>query len=272
MRMALCLFGQPRTAAFCADSLYTELISVYHPDIFLSTDSQEALMRSLYHPISMEIASEEEETQIIGERMSRYGKSVPNPGPYKEYPIYPSRDLSFLYKNWRCREMLRNHEAKFGDYDVIVGTRFDAKFLKIQPITLPNKNTLYIPRIDAFGKEAVNGIHWGMGYCAHIWWADSITGCFLLNCFNWSDDYYKETKKWGGEGMMKYICDKNKIDVQYTDVTFMLIRGTNERPMEGLPPWSPLSKTCHPEYLPKDWGKRVVQDKKTPSVLNPLDN
>jgi hypothetical protein len=218
-------------------------------------------MRDTYSPVAISVISPEEELKLIGERAHRYGESVPNPGPYKDYPVIPVRDLSFLHKSWRCREMLRDYEAKHGNYDIVVVTRFDAKFLSIQPIEKPKKNTFYIPNIDAFGKKAVNGIHWGMGYCAHIWWGDSFTTNFMLNAYNWSDDYYKETGKWGGEGMTKWICDKMKIRVEYTNVTFMLIRGSSEAPLEGLPPWSLLSEKVHPEYLQQDWEKEKVVKK-----------
>jgi hypothetical protein len=262
MKMALCLYGQPRTFEFCEKSLHRHLIDVYSPDIFLATDNQEQQMREIYDPVAISVLSPEEELKQIGERAHRYGESVPNPGPYKDYPIIPVRDLSFLHKSFRCREMMRDYEAEHGNYDIVVTTRFDAKFLKIQPITKPNKNTYYIPRIDAFGKEAINGIHWGMGYCGHIWWADSITANFMLNAYNWSDDYFKDTGKWGGEGMTKYICDKMKINVAYTEVTFMLIRGTNELPLEGLPPWLPLSENTHPEYLKQEWEIKKQTPKK----------
>jgi hypothetical protein len=265
MKMALCIYGQPRTFLFCAPSLRKHLIEKYHPDIFIATDTQGDLVRETYHPLAIEITSWEEEKKIIGQRWYRYGESVPNPGPYKDYPIIPFRDLSFLYKSWRCREMLRDHEAKHGNYDIVVSTRPDAKFLNIQPIKKPKKNTFYIPRIDAFGKKADrHGIHWGMGLCTHIWWADSITACFMLNSYNWSDDYYKETGNWCGEAMTKHICDKMKINVEYTDVKFMLIRGSSENPLEGLPPWLPLSTKVHPEYLPQEWETKKTKQKAAP--------
>ena len=258
MKMALCLVGQQRTFEFCAPSLLKHLIEKYSADVFLCTDGDGGKMQRTYNPVSMEIYSPEEQIAKIGERIHRYGESVPNPGPYKDYPIHPAGDLMFLFKMWRCREMMRDYEEKHGEYDIVTVTRFDAKFLKIQSIKKPKKNTFYIPRIDAFGKEAVNGIHWGMGYCTHIWWADSVTASTILDSYNWSDEIYKETKLWSGEAMTKYFCDKMKINVEYTEVDFMLIRGTSQEPREGLPPWDFLSKKCHPEYLTQEWEKTIV--------------
>lgn len=259
MRVALCLYGQKRTYAFCAPSVYRNLIEPYDPDIFLCTDDSGKEMQETYNPTTMEIYSPEEQMARIGDRINWYGDAVPNPGPYKDYPIHPKGDLMLLFKMWRCREMMREYETKHGEYDVVIGTRFDAKFLSIQPITKPEKNTIYIPRVDAFGKEAVNGIHWGMGYCMHIWWADSIIGATTLNSYSWSDECYRETGEWCGESMTKHFFDKMNINVKYTDVKFMLIRGTSERPLEGLPPWMPLSKTCFPEYLTQEWEKKIVK-------------
>lgn len=260
--MAFCIYGQPRTWSFCFPSLKKHLLDVYHPDVFLCTDGEQEQMEKAYHPTAMEAISPEEQIKIIGKRFEWYGDTLPNPGPYKDHPLKPKGDLLFLYKGWRCREMLRDYEQKHGAYDIVVSTRFDAKFLKIQPIKKPNKNTFYIPRVDAFGKSADNnGIFWGMGLCTHIWWADSPTACFMLNSYNWSDDYYKETGNWCGEAMTQYICAKMKIDVQYTDVTFMLIRGSSERPLEGLPPWLPLSEKVHPEYMAQEWEKKKTNKK-----------
>jgi hypothetical protein len=214
-------------------------------------------MKETYHPVAMEVISQEEQRARIGERIHRYGDEVPNPGPYKDYPIHPAGDLQFLYKMWRCREMMRDYEEKHGEYDVVVVTRFDAKFLNIQPIEKPKPNTFYIPLVDAFGKKAENGIHWGMGYATHIWWADANTASTILDSYNWSDEIFKETHQWCGESMTKYFCDKMGIKVEYTDVEFMLIRGTSREPREGLPPWNFLSKTCHAEYLTQEWEKVV---------------
>ena len=266
--MALCLYGQQRTEEFCAPSLNRHLISRYCPDVFICSEGNPDTLRENYQPVAMEIYSPEEKIRAIGGRFDRYGETWPNPGPFKEHPIKPKADLLYLYQGWRCREMLRDREEKYGSYDIIVSSRFDIKYLKIQPIKKPKKNTFYVPRVDAFGQEAVNGIHWGMGLSTHTWWADSITGNFMLNSYNWFDDCFKEIKNWCGQAMTKYMCDKMKIKVEYTDVTCMLIRGTNERPLEGLPPWLPLSEKIHPEYLPQEWEKKKT-NKKTVPVKEP---
>lgn len=271
MKVALCLYGQPRTYGFCAPSLHEQIISKYNPDIFLCSDDKENELRNTYHPTAMEIHSPQQIITAIGERMNRYGQTVPNPGPYKEYPVHPPRDLCYIYLIWRCREMLRNYEAKHGNYDVVIGTRFDAKFLSIQPIENVKPHTLYFPETDALGGKIENGIHWGMGYAGHLFWGDSPTVCHLLNSYNWSDDYYKATGLWGGEGMSKYFCDAMKINVEFFKVTFMLIRGTNEEPREGMPPWNLLSEKCHPEYMypryvpaPKSIEQPTIQPRSTP--------
>jgi hypothetical protein len=262
MKVALCLYGQPRTMEYCALSLKAHILDVYKPDVFACSDSQGNRIKSLYGTKNFEIYTQNEINKITADRVTKYGRSFTNPGPYKEYPIWTVSDLSVMYKAWRCREMLQAQENITGEYDVVIGTRFDAKFLKIQPVTMPEENTLYIPRIDAFGHEAdKNGIFWGMGYCAHMWWCTSKLAKEFLDSYHWADDFYNETKTWSGEVFIKWWCDTNHIKVSFTDVTFMLIRGDNMTPREGLPPWRPLSSTVHPEYLSGQVQRRLDAEK-----------
>jgi hypothetical protein len=278
MRIALCLFGQPRTYRFCSPSLHKHIIDKYNPKIFICSDGDEKGLREVYNPTTIETISWDEQYRRIGDRIYRYGETFPTPNRYyPQYPYHPANDLLPLFKMQCCREMVRNYEEKYGEFDVIIYTRFDAKFLSVQPIENIKKNTFYIPRVDAFGKAAdPDGTFWEIGYCSHIWWADSETASKISSAFYWIDDVYRETRRWCGEAMIKYYCDKMKINVKHVNVDFMLIRGTSQEPREALPPWDLLSKSCHPEYLPKSWEKISPlssldrsQSKSTPSENAP---
>lgn len=262
MKTALCLYGQPRTMEYCAPSLKAHILDIYAPDIFICSDSQGDRMKSLYRPVDIRIISDGEIAKITAPRRKKYGESFTNPGPYKEYPIWTISDLSVMYKAYNCKQMLQKKQQEGSSYDIVIGTRFDAKFLNIQHIEPPEKNTLYIPKVDAFGKAAdENGIHWGIGYCAHIWWSTPEVAENFLDSYTWSDEYYDKTGRWCGEDLVKWFCDTNNISVKYTDVTFMLIRGDNSHPREGLPPWRELSLSVFPEYLSGPVQRRLEAEK-----------
>jgi hypothetical protein len=244
MKTALCLYGQPRTYEFCAPSIKEWLIEPYNSDVFVCTDSKGDELEKLYHPREMELITQPEIQEAIEERAKKMPKSVPNPGVYKQYPIYPKVDLSFMYLVHRCNKMVKKHK-----YDVIIGTRPDVKFLYVQPIE-PMKNTFFIPRIDAHGGSIdKDGLHWKMGYSTHVWYAEYNIAVQILDSFNWTEWVYEKSGVWAGESMVKYFCEYKNIHVKPFDVSCMLIRGTSKNPCSCLPPWTPLSKTNHPEYL-----------------------
>ena len=244
MKMALCIYGQPRTMEFCFPSVKEHILDVYHPDVFVAADSQGDRIKELYNPVAMKIYSQEEEWKLIGDRRTKYGVSVPFP-EFPQFPIRPPEDLSYLFKGWKCSELLREYEILHEKYDVVVGTRFDAKYLKIQRITVPKKDYLYLPSIDA-----CHSVPDSRFYASHLWWSSSATALAILNGYNWSDVCYQELGRWCGEMMLKWFCDKNGIKVKRTDVTFMLIRDGGGNPhvyLDGR--FLPISATHYPEYL-----------------------
>jgi len=248
-RIAFCIFGEPRTMEFCFPSIKTHILDVYHPDVFVCSNEQKDKIIELYHPVSIEINSNEEEEKLMGEHKYRYGKSQPCPNQ-PAYPKYPQRDLSGMFKAWRCGELLKEYEKIHGKYDIVITTRFDTKYLYVQPISIPDKNTLYIPIVDANqGRADENGVHWKTGYAAHFWYGSSDLARIMFDTYNWTDDYFKESGIWNGEMALKWKCEKEKIIVKYINVDFMLIRGTNEVPCSAGVVWPPLSATNHPEYL-----------------------
>jgi hypothetical protein len=244
MKVALCIFGQPRTFSFCFPSVKKHILEPYSPDVFIASDSQGDRINALYNPVAVEIHSQDEEWQLIGERKNKYGTLVPFP-EFPQYPISPPHDLSFMYKGWRCGELLKEYEATHGCYDVVIVTRFDTKFLYVQPITMPEENCLYLPTIDACHTVPDERF-----YASHLYWGSSAIGKLMLNAYNWSDQCYNEIHRWCGEMMLKWACDRNNIKVQHTNVNFMLIRGDSEHPRSFEAGWGyPLSATNYPEYL-----------------------
>jgi hypothetical protein len=246
-RMAFCIYGQPRTMEFCFPSIKKHILDVYHPDVFICSDSQGDRIRELYNPVAMEIHSVEEENELMGERRLQYGLIQHNNTPY---PKFPTQDLSVMFKTWRCGEMMKEHERINGVYDITSGSRFDSKYLSIEPIHDPQENTIYLPRVDANqGAADVRGVHWGTGYSTHFWYGTSVIGRMLLDSYNWSDEHYQATQEWNTEKALKWRCDKDGIKIHYIEVRFMLIRGTNELPCAAGVEWLPLSPIYYPEYL-----------------------
>ena len=250
LRMALCLFGQPRTMEFCAPSLKKLLLDVYHPDVFICSTEQIDVMKKLYNPVKIETYSEDEIYKRMGDRKYKYVELVPIPG-WPQMWINPRRELNYMWQGMKCKEMIAKYEMEHGIYDVVVATRFDVKFLYIQPITTPIKNCLYIPKIDAHQWEAdKDGIHWHLGYSAHMWWSSSKVAQILLDGYNYCDEHTEETGIWNGEARLKWVCDKNNIKEVLTDVTHMIIKGDKDHPRScSLAYGKELSATHYPEYL-----------------------
>ena len=258
LRMALCIYGQPRTMEFCAPSVKEHLLDVYHPDVFICSDEQGDKMKELYNPVAIEIHADSEIWKSIGDRRNWYGFTHPSPG-WPQFQIKPSLVLNFMFKGWRCGEMLRAYEAEHGQYDVVVTTRPDIKFLYIQPITMPEEKSLYIPRVDAHQWPIdESGLHWKLGYSTHTWWSSSVIASSIFDSYNWSDQYFRETGVWCGEMMIKWFCDKSNIKVQYTDVTQMIIKGDKDNPRSNSIAFGKLLSAFHyPEYLSPPLSKEL---------------
>lgn len=249
LRMAFCMYGQPRTMEFCFPSQKNHILDVYHPDVFVCSDSHGDRIRELYNPVAMEIHSLPEEASLMGEHRLRYGTVQHNDTPY---PKFPHQDLSVMFKAWRCGEMIKEHEKINGKYDILAATRFDTKYLSVEPIHTPVENSLYIPRVDANqGAADVRGVFWGTGYSTHFWYASSDIGHILFDSYNWSDEHFQATGEWNTEKSLKWRCERDGIRIYYIEVKFMLIRGTNAVPLSaGAPGFQlPLSPTNYPEYM-----------------------
>lgn len=250
LRMALCIYGHPRTMEFCAPSVKELIIKPYSPDVFICSSEQGDKIKELYNPVALEIYTETEIYNAIGDRRYRYGRFIPQPG-WHQFILQPDQTLNYLYRGQQCGKMLQKYEAIHGIYDVVVTTRFDIKFLHIQPIIMPEENSLYIPSIDAHQWPVdESGLYWHLGYSAHIWWSSSSLAKVILDAYTWSDDYFQETKVWCGEIMAKWFCDKNHVNVHHTDVTHMIIKGDKDHQYSNSVAFGKqLSATHYPEYL-----------------------
>jgi hypothetical protein len=246
-KVALCMYGQPRNFEFCFPSLKKHILDVYHPDVFTCIDEQGDRIKELYNPVAMEVCSQEQTIKEIGPRRRMYGKIVACPH-WPTFQINVPNEISLMYYALKCKHLLKLYEEEHGIYDVIIMTRFDIKFLHIQPITLPEENTLYIPLVDAnqWPADPIR-LHWTLGHAIHIGWGTSKLMSTLIDTYNWSDEYYKKVGVFCGEIMLKRFCDDNNIKIVYTDVEQMIIRGTKDNPIA----WDrlSLSDTHYPQYL-----------------------
>lgn len=249
MKMAVCIYGQHRTAEFCAPSLKKFILDIYHPDVFVCSEWGGDILKRIYNPTGIEIYSEDETLKINANRNYSIGEWYNIIG-WPQYHVNTKQALSSMFKGWRCREMLREYEIKHGDYDVVFVARPDVKFLYIDPITLPKENTLYLPRIDAHQWPAdKDGIFWHIGYSSHTWWSSSELAKRFLASYHWCDESFNETGAWNGEIMVKWFCDKYKVNIQQVDVTQMIIKGSKEHPLScSFEYGKELSATHYPEY------------------------
>lgn len=266
MKTALCIFGQPRTMEFCAPSVKTLILDKYHPDVFVCSDSQGEKIKELYNPVNIQIYELCQILEQLGNRKSKYGTVIPIPGwPQPEMKFNISSIFSGLFMAMKCKEMVEEQELKTGKYDVIIVTRFDVKLLYIQPITRLEENTFCIPRIDAHQWEAdENGIHWHLGYSVHTWWGSSDIAKTLLNMYSWTDEYFYKVGVFCTEMMLKQFCDEHEVNIEYTDVTQMIIKGDKDHPRScSMRYGQELSATHYPEYLspplPKSGHRPVPQ-------------
>lgn len=236
-RYALLLAGQPRTFEYCFPSLKRHLLDIYHPDVFICSDDQGKRLKELYQPAGIEIHSQDEIWQAIGDRRTRYTSH--------SHETVPEKDLSVMWKAWRLGEMLRGSEAQGGKYDTVIISRFDVKFNRIQPIGRADENLLYVPYINAFlSPPDPVGHHYG-GYSTQLCWCSSRTASLLCDMYWWGEQYYQQAGEWHSERMLAWFMERHGIKAQPVDISMMIIRGTSQNPMafDG----KPLSD--YPEFL-----------------------
>jgi hypothetical protein len=235
-KFALCLSGKPGTMEFCYPSIKRHLLDKYNLDIFICSDEQEERMMQLYHPVKMEIYSQDEIDVKILEHLGFVN--------YKECQTQPAKDLSANWKVWRCGRMLQEYEKEHGRYDAVLLTRFDVKFLKIPEIK-PEPNTVHIPRIDALlTPPDSEGRHFG-GYSSQLCWFTSDLAPKIMSFFPRSTSLYRQLGYWHAEIMFKRLCDNFGIVHKLEDIHMMIVRGTNEEPLST--DLLPLSE--HPEFI-----------------------
>ena len=205
---------------FCFPSHKKHLLDVYHPDIFVCSDEQGKRISELYDPIGMEIHSQDKINSVIGDLSN-----------YTNCQTQPAKDLSYNWKLLRCGEMLREHEQKFGKYDIVMLTRFDVKFVRICRIDIPDPKTIYIPHLDALLTPADNmGWHFG-GYSGQLCWCSSDTASIIMNYFDECPTLYRQLGYWQAEVFFKKLCDNHGIVPKLEDIYMMIIRGTNSNPL-----------------------------------------
>ena len=283
MKMALCIYGQARSVEFCAPSVKKLITSVYSPDVFICSDSSKDKLTELYNPTAINVMSNEQISSKLENR--NYPEWANYPG-WPQYHIRVPQEMSYRYKAWLCGEMLKSK----GPYDVVIVTRPDIKFLHIDPITIPDKDCLYLPKIDAHQWPAdENGLYWHVGYSSHTYWGSYDVVIKLLDSYHWCDSAWKALGSWSGELMLRWYCDENNIKIKQTNVTQMIIKGDKDHPRsDSFEFGEPLSLTHYPEYcdpplptkykvpvpLPTPGGPFIggyPQPYKDPK-LNPLDN
>ncbi len=231
LRAALLLCGQPRTMEFCFPSFKRHIMDVYHPDIFLVTDEQLERASELYQPVRAEAFSQETIDEQVRELRSAYVEPEVGHG-------FP-RSFSIAWKTYRASLLRQAYEREQNiQYDVVLLTRFDVRFRRIQPITMPEANTLYVPKKGAYWTYPPDkpGIHWH-GYSAHLAWGtpavmDAVAGMYFEGADN-LQLAYEASQEWGRvpEHVLKNFCDRNGIRASFTDIDMMLIRGTSEKPL-----------------------------------------
>jgi hypothetical protein len=225
------------------------IVSPYKTDVFVCSDDRGVRIEELFHPTKMEIHGTNDVWKAIGDRKNIYGDWIQFP-EFPQYYIVPPNDLAQMFRIWRCLEMLKEYESASGTYDVVIATRLDAKFLSVQPITQPEENMVYIPRVDACQNACdKNGLHGGVGYGSHLFWGTSATMKGILDSYHWSDQAYKALNRWCGEMMFKWYCDTHNIKVVHTEVRFMLIRSSYNKMLDAR--YKPITNSHYPEYLPK---------------------
>lgn len=242
LRTALCITGLPRTMEYCFPSQKQHLLDVYHPDVFtVCTTPEFHRVVDLYNPTGFIALTEEEVLEKATEL--RHGLT----------PVaYPPSALPFSYKAKLCVELMREWEKAQGyEYDLVFFSRFDVKFKSIQPVSLPEQDTLYVPRVGAYWATppADPGIHWG-GYSGHLCWTTSRVAEMISNIYYAPEDWHgrscASSETWGNaaEYLLKYFCDNNGIQARLVDIEMMLIRGTSESPLSFN--WQDLS--AYPDY------------------------
>jgi hypothetical protein len=246
MKMALCIYGKARTFQFCSPSVKELILDVYHPDTFVCSEEQGDRLRETYNTPFVEIREDRDILHQLGTPKYPEWQEFPE---WPQYHLYTPQEMCYRFRGQRCGEMLKAQEQKTGIYDVVLVMRPDIKYLYFQPITIPNKNTLYLPKTDAHQYTVdEKGLWWKVGYSGHTWWADSILAKTLLEN-SWSEEAYKNVGVWSGEMLLKWYCDNHNINIEHVDVTQMIIKWNNGVPYsDSFEFGKPLSATHYPQY------------------------
>lgn len=215
-KIAFCISGQPRTMEFCFPSIKTHILDIYHPDVFIVSDSLESRIQELFNPIDIEIHTQDEEWLAIGEKRTKYISHDP--------PTVPERNVSIFWKSFRCGEMLREHERLHGRYDIVLIGRFDVVIHRVQAIAVPEEGVLCVPRVDAhLLPPDANGYHFG-GYSAQLCWCSSRVASLLFDEYFWSDQYYQLYNWWGCEPMLRWFLERHGIKIQHVEIDMSIKR------------------------------------------------
>lgn len=241
MKVAFLLTGKSQTYEFCFPSTKKHILDVYHPDVFLCTDTGHDGILDLYQPKDYDIrpSSEifNEATQL---RVSKHG--VP------QYDLLKEKDLCTTWKGFRCNQLKQKYETS-SKYDVVILGRFDVKYLYIQPIEKVEENVLYIPSKDAHQQiPGTDGLTY-RGYSTQLCWMTSTTADSLIGeTFYGEKDYVKESGfkvNDEPEKLLKFVCGAKGIRREFVNIEMMLIKGTSFIPIAH--DFGTLGR--YPEYL-----------------------
>jgi hypothetical protein len=224
MKIAFLLCGQPRTMEYCAPSVKSKILDVYHPDVFISTTEQGDRIKELFRPVDIGVHGDEETSRILGDKAKKYTNKPPE--------AKPENDLAITWRFCEAIGLKKQAELSSGKpYDLVVFGRFDIKLRFLQRLQLPQENTLYIPQTDAYLMRAdKDGHHWG-GYATQFFWCSSRTANYLGELYDLTDTYYQETGYWHSEHMVKWWCERFGIRPQLVQIHMLIIRGTLEHPV-----------------------------------------
>jgi hypothetical protein len=154
MKVALCLFGQPRHIDIGYHSIKEKILDVYHPDVFYHVWSQplQGYEVGVWREQSTSIFSDVEYVRQLYQPKQYIAEEGRKFYPFPESNGYKlwwgknntSNCLSQLYSRRRSRDMLLSYsQMQNKTYDIVIMCRFDLLINDLPVISLPLNNLFF---------------------------------------------------------------------------------------------------------------------------------
>ncbi len=228
MKVALCLSGHFRNFEKCYHSLYRFILKPLNCDVFIHTwdkigyqsvyktdanlndiKSKIDLINSLYLPKCISIQNTNNMARFMDEA-SKYASHLIT------QPKHPGHMASMFYKINACNELRKEYEKQNNiKYDCVIRCRPDLLFTSgIESTLLNNLTQLILPKIYNFHN----------GYNDQFAISNSNYMNIYSSFYHELPGYFNAKNEYYPEKFMKWAIEKHNIKINFSNITYQIIR------------------------------------------------